>query len=82
MRVTPTTMELALPRAPNADLREKMAVLLEVARRANWDAMHGPVHLRSGRFTLLDGPPLRPEFARPDDPYAVSADGFADAVAR
>jgi hypothetical protein len=28
----------------------KMAVLLEAARRATWDALHGPRHLRSGRF--------------------------------
>jgi len=25
-------------------------VLLEAARRANWDAQHGPPHLRTGRF--------------------------------
>ncbi len=25
-------------------------VLLEAARRANWDAQHGPQHLRTGRF--------------------------------
>jgi hypothetical protein len=24
--------------------------LLEAARRANWDALHGPRHLRSGKF--------------------------------
>lgn len=29
---------------------QKHEVLLEAARRANWDAMHGPAHLRSGRF--------------------------------
>lgn len=28
----------------------QLDVLLEAARRANWDAQHGPAHLRSGRF--------------------------------
>jgi hypothetical protein len=28
----------------------KLAILLEAARRATWDALHGPRHLRSGRF--------------------------------
>ena len=28
----------------------KLEVLLEAARRANWDALHGPPHLRAGRF--------------------------------
>ena len=29
---------------------EELAALLEAARRATWDALHGPRHLRSGRF--------------------------------
>jgi hypothetical protein len=29
---------------------EKIELLLEAARRANWDALHGPMHLRTGRF--------------------------------
>ena len=29
------------------DVSERM---LEAARRANWDALHGPRHLRSGRY--------------------------------
>jgi hypothetical protein len=29
---------------------QKREVLLEAARRANWDATHGPIHLRNGRF--------------------------------
>lgn len=28
----------------------ELELLLEVARRANWAAMHGPQYLRSGRF--------------------------------
>ena len=28
----------------------ELEILLEVARRANWDALHGPRHLQSGRF--------------------------------
>jgi hypothetical protein len=31
---------------------EELAVLLEAARRATWDATHGPSHLRSGRFFI------------------------------
>lgn len=31
---------------------EEMDLLLEAARRANWEAMHGPAHLRSGRFFI------------------------------
>ena len=65
---------------PNDQRPDKMAVLLEVARRANWDAMHGPVHLRSGRFTFLDGPPLRPnDAAETDTQQTVAADGLAAA---
>lgn len=31
--------------------KELLEILLEAARRANWDAQHGPRHLRTGRFT-------------------------------
>ena len=36
-----------------ADARE-LEVLFEAARRATWDALHGPAHLRSGRYHPLD----------------------------
>ena len=29
---------------------EERELLLEAARRANWDALHGPEHLRRGEF--------------------------------
>lgn len=29
---------------------QELEILLEAARRANWDALHGPRHLRSGRY--------------------------------
>lgn len=32
------------------DSDPELAVLLEAARRATWDALEGPPHLRSGRF--------------------------------
>ena len=64
---------------PNAQRPDKMAVLLEVARRANWDALHGPLHLRSGRFSFIDGPPLRPTPAETDTQQPVPADGSAAA---
>jgi hypothetical protein len=28
----------------------ELELLLEAARRASWDALHGPIYLRSGRF--------------------------------
>lgn len=30
--------------------REALELILEAARRANWDAIHGPAYLRSGRY--------------------------------
>jgi hypothetical protein len=33
---------------------QEMEVLLEAARRATWDALHGPTHLRSGRYYPRD----------------------------
>ena len=33
-----------------ADDHEMLELVLEAARRANWDALHGPRHLRSGRY--------------------------------
>jgi len=38
---------------------QELEYLLEAARRANWDALHGPMHLRSGRFRPEEG--LRPK---------------------
>ncbi len=32
------------------DAERTLELLLEAARRANWDAQRGPLHLRSGRF--------------------------------
>jgi hypothetical protein len=31
---------------------DELELLLEAARRATWDAKHGPIHLRSGRFFI------------------------------
>jgi len=31
----------------------KLEILLEAARRATWDALKGPRHLRAGRFRSL-----------------------------
>jgi len=36
----------------------KLAVLLEAARHATWDALNGPRHLRSGRFRPTSRDPL------------------------
>jgi hypothetical protein len=39
----------------------ELEILLEAARRANWDALQGPMHLRSGRFRPCDGGNTRSE---------------------
>ena len=39
----------------------EIAVMLKAARRATWDALHGPRHLRSGRFR-----PVIDDAAKPD----------------
>jgi hypothetical protein len=44
---------LSIKARSEADARE-LEVLLEAARRATWDALHGPAHLRSGRYHPLD----------------------------
>lgn len=36
------------------ELALKLEALREAARRANWDALHGPPHLRTGRFRPED----------------------------
>jgi hypothetical protein len=33
---------------------DELTLLLEAARRATWDAKHGPIHLRSGRFFIAE----------------------------
>jgi hypothetical protein len=38
----------------------KLELLLEAARRATWDALKGPLHLRTGRFVPLDADPRLP----------------------
>lgn len=37
---------------PKKTLERMIELLQEAARRANWDAQHGPQHLRSGRFFI------------------------------
>ncbi len=37
----------------------EIGILLEAARRANWAALHGPPHLRTGRFRLSSNEPSR-----------------------
>lgn len=55
-------------------MAEDLELVLEAARRANWDAQHGPVHLRSGRFFISEihkahawpASPAKPETIRKD----------------
>lgn len=44
---------------------DDIEILMEVARRANWDALHGPMHLRSGRFRPELTPPTIGESSPP-----------------
>ncbi len=37
-----------------APVTEDLELVLEAARRANWDAQRGPAHLRSGRFFVSE----------------------------
>jgi hypothetical protein len=39
---------------PKPRVTEDLELVLEAARRANWDAQHGPAHLRSGRFFISE----------------------------
>ncbi len=34
----------------DAEEGKELDILREAARRANWDALHSPMHLRSGKF--------------------------------
>ncbi len=46
-------MDYALSQPTNPTNSERVIELLqEAARRANWDAQHGPRHLRTGRFFI------------------------------
>ena len=47
------------PKTP--DEARDLEILLEAARRANWDALHGPPHLQSGRFNLAPARPVPTE---------------------
>lgn len=52
--------------------REALELVLEAARRANWDALHGPVYLRSGRY-FVGGTPTVGDAAQ----HGVEPDGPA-----
>lgn len=58
---------------PNS--RDRMVELLqEAARRANWDAQHGPQHLRTGRF-FISPIMMAHAFTENDNPRSGSAEG-------
>jgi hypothetical protein len=54
----------------------KLEILLEAARRATWDALHGPKHLRAGRFRLSTV--ASPESGRESNERAAQHGGAAD----
>lgn len=53
-RSTGSAIPTASDSSPGAPERNHLAVLLEAARRATWNAKHGPAHLRSGRFFISE----------------------------
>ena len=55
------------------NLERVIEVLLEAARRANWDAQHGPRHLRSGRFFISDLMSAH-AFREADDAFSMPAE--------
>lgn len=65
----------------NEQPASKQEILLEAARRATWDALKGPRHLKAGRFRpqlVLSGPDrVTPESGRAAQP-GVAADEHLD----
>ena len=57
--------------ASDRDEARTLELLLEAARRANWDAQNGPRHLRSGRFFV----------SAAQDAHASSAPAHKDELA-
>ena len=55
-----------------APVTEDLDLVLEAARRANWDAQKGPPHLRSGRFFISEV--HKAHSSRPSEETAVPAD--------
>ena len=53
--------------------REALELVLEAARRANWDALHGPAYLRSGRYFVGGTPTVGDAAAQ----QGVEPDGSA-----
>lgn len=52
-----------------------LAVLEEAARRASWDALHGPRHLRTGRFFISGVLLTAHAWTEPDEPLPCPEDG-------
>lgn len=62
---------------PRNEDEAELEIMLEAARRATWDALHGPRYLRSGRFRpTLDDDERVDEAAQPGD--ATSAGSRRD----
>jgi hypothetical protein len=55
-------------------LERVVELLQEAARRANWDAQHGPQHLRTGRF-FISAVMAAHAFTENDDAHLGSAEG-------
>ena len=72
--------EYALSTKPRTEAdEEELEALLEAARRATWDALHGPRHLRSGRFHPEE-PTISDEREGPAERETSTCRGFAPQV--
>lgn len=56
-------------------LERVVELLQEAARRANWDAQHGPQHLRTGRF-FISAVMAAHAFTENDNARSGSAEGL------
>lgn len=55
-------------------LERVVELLQEAARRANWDAQHGPQHLRTGRF-FISAVMAAHAFTENDNARATASEG-------
>jgi hypothetical protein len=68
-----------LQRPDPKSLEEIVELLQEAAKRANWDAQHGPQHLRTGRF-FISAAMAAHAFKENDDARSVSANAPSGAT--
>lgn len=57
------------------DERDMLALVFEAARRTNWDALHGPRHLRAGKYFVEGEHPLETSAPQHGNEARRPADG-------